>query len=42
MTNIRTELHYANRIASLKAKDEVGNAALIAKCQRRLRQLRTK
>lgn len=34
--NFRTIEHYMNRINSLRAKDEVANAALIRKCQRRL------
>ena len=37
--NFRTIEHYTNRINSLRAKDEVANAALIRKCQRRLNTL---
>ena len=37
--NFRTIEHYTNRINSLRAKDEVANAALIRKCQRRLKAL---
>lgn len=37
--NFRTIEHYTNRINSLHAKDEVANAALIRKCQRRLAAL---
>ena len=38
--NFRTIEHYTNRINSLRAKDEVTNAALIRKCQRRLKALK--
>lgn len=34
--NFRTIGHYNNRINSLRAKNEVANAALIRKCRRRL------
>lgn len=37
--NFRTIEYYINRINSLRAKDEVANAALIRKCQRRLKAL---
>lgn len=37
--NFRTIKHYTNRINSLRAKDEVANAALIRKCLRRLKAL---
>lgn len=36
---MRNKLYYKNRIAKLKAKGEVQNRALIAKAQRKLRQL---
>ena len=36
---MRNKLYYENRIAKLKAKGEVQNRALIAKAQRKLRQL---
>ena len=35
--NFRTIEHYTNRINSFRAKAEVANAALIRKCQRRLK-----
>lgn len=38
---MRNKLYYENRIAKLKAKGEVRNRALIAKAQRKLRQLET-
>ena len=38
--NFRTIEHYTNRINSLRAKNEVANAALIRKCQRRLKALK--
>lgn len=36
---MRNKLYYENRIAKLKTKGEVRNRALIAKAQRKLRQL---
>ena len=36
----RNKLYYENRINSLKAKDEVTNRRLIAKAERKLRQLK--
>ena len=37
--DFRTIEHYTNRINFLRAKDEVANAALIRKCQRRIKAL---
>lgn len=37
--NTRTKLHYENRIAKLKAKDEVMNDKLIKKAQRQMNKL---
>ena len=36
---IRNELYYTNKIALLRARDEVANRAIIAKCYRALRRL---
>lgn len=39
---MRNALYYENRIAKLKAKDEVQNKALIAKARRKLTAIQNK